>query len=103
MQAHDEERDIYGVVYAQGNKYFLLSDHPSDVTWEDHWMPEGMVKWLVALDDRRTENDPTSGRVTKVYYVASNIYFNSSALIDLFPVPLSTKVIRFYVTDDEEA
>lgn len=107
MQTHDEERDIYGAVYVQGQKYFLLNDKPSDLTWEDHWMPEGMMKWLVA----NTEPD-NSIKVaisdTEEYewipvYTASNIYFNSSALIDLLPVPLTKKVIRFYVTDDEEA
>lgn len=107
MQTHDEERDIYGVVYVQGKKYFLLSNFPSDQTWQDNWMPEGMMKWLVALDDMKTQKNADGGLGIPgdftYYYVASTIYFSENAVIDLLPVPLTKKVIRFYVTDDEEA
>ena len=84
MQAHDEERDIYGVVYVQGKKYFLLEPCPSKVGlaenryllsvngeeyfllekksknyhWSDGWMIPGTFKWLVALNDMYMERNP---------------------------------------------
>ena len=47
MQVHDEERDIYGVVYVQGMKYFLLENRP---TVRPLWLKDGYY-WLVALND----------------------------------------------------
>jgi hypothetical protein len=105
MKIHDEERDIYGAVYVQGRKYFLLEPKPQFT--RDSWMMEGTRKWLVALDDLRSfrNSDIEVGQDGDwVFgYVASLIVIGSNALIDLIPVPVTKKVIRFYVTDDEEA
>lgn len=101
MQAHDEERDIYGVVYAQGRKYFLLEKEP---TWKKPtWVLDGTRCWLVADDQSIVERDPNNPDDFVWVHTASYIVFGTDVLIELFPVPLSTKVIRFYVTDDEEA
>lgn len=101
MQAHEEERDIYGAIYVHGKKYFLLEPRP-DRTRE--WWMEGMNKWLVAQDAITfwNRNEETTELEIPVY-TASYIVVGSDALIDLLPVPLTKKVIRFFVTDDEEA
>ena len=103
MQTHDEERDIYGTVTVHGEKYYLLDNHPSV---RPVWVKDGYY-WLVALDYAHMVKNPDVELGDEgdyiTYYVASHIVFDSSALIDLLPVPLTKKVIRFYVTDDEEA
>jgi hypothetical protein len=100
MQAHDEERDIYGAVYVQGKKYFLLENRP---TRRDLWMVEGTSKWLVADEESVEFNGKNEKGDWNTFYFASYIVIGSDALIDLLPVPVVKKVIRFYVTDDEEA
>lgn len=105
MQAHDEERDIYGAVYVQGKKYFLLEPRPFR---EREWWMQDVNKWLVAGDDSfalRRNPDIEVGQDGDYVgtYVASYIVIGSDALIDLLPAPVVKKVIRFYVTDDEEA
>lgn len=101
MQAHDEERDIYGAIYVQGKKYFLLEPRPDR---SKEWWMQDTNKWLVAQDTIVfwNRNEETNELEIPVY-TASYIVVGSDALIDLFPVPQVKKVIRFYVTDDEEA
>ena len=104
MQVHDEERDIYGTVTVQGMKYFLLEPRPyREREW---WMLNGMNKWLVAADNYTLENNPDAPENEEHFiavYGAGYLIFGSNAIIELLPVPLTKKVIRFYVTDDEEA
>jgi hypothetical protein len=95
MKIHEEERDIYGTVVVQGREYFLLENRP--IRNRPAWMPEGTVYWLVANQEEFEFN------VNGLIYSALYIVFDGSALIELLPVPLTKKVIRFYVTDDEEA
>ena len=102
MQAHDEERDIYGVVYAQGKKYFLLGKKPIEFN-RPMWMSPGTTMWEVADEMSKSIGGKDENDDYVYYYIASYIVVGSDALIDLFPVPLTKKVIRFYVTDDEEA
>lgn len=105
MQTHDEERDIYGAVYVQGKKYYLLEPRP--VRNKEWWM-DGVNKWLVADEESFSlTRNPDVEIGQKGDYVwlgeSSYIVIGSDVLIEFFPVPLSKKVIRFYVTDDEEA
>lgn len=101
QKTYDELRDIYGAVYVQGKKYFLLESHP---TRRDLWMVEGTYKWLVADEESIEMNgrDEVTGEWNFVYF-PSYIIIGSDSVIDLLPIPLTKKVIRFYVTDDEEA
>ncbi len=105
MKIHDEERDIYGTVYVQGHEYYLLESRP---TRRELWMPEGTVRWLAAdcgefSLERNHEVEVGQEKDYVLIGYASYVVFDSSALIDLLPVPVTKKVIRFYVTDDEEA